>query len=93
MKIRLSKNWFDQNAVRRRPGIIYSVPASYEEHLPSGTEILNDANDVERVVEKKAPETQKVVNVAVTTDTDAKTTVSKETEVKGETKAGTPVKL
>lgn len=93
MKIRLKNNWFDQNAVRRRPGIIYTVPESYEEHLPSGTEILNDSNDVERVVEKPKAETQKVISVDVTTDADAKATVTKETEVKKDDKAATPVKL
>lgn len=93
MKIRLKNNWFDQNAVRRRVGIIYTVPDSYEDQLPSGTEILNDANDVERVVEKPKPETQKVISVDVTTDADAKTEVSKATEVKKDDKAATPVKL
>ena len=94
MKIRLKNNWFDPNAVRRRAGIIYQVPDSYEDQLPSGTEVLTDTNDVDYVVERKRPETQKVTEVRVTTDEKAQVeTEPTKTEVKDDNKSKTSIKL
>lgn len=93
MKIRLKNNWFDPNAVRRRPGIIYQVPDTFEEQLPSGTEVLTDTNDVDYVVERKRPQTQQVTEVRVTTDEKAQVeTEPTKTEVKDE-KSKTSIKL
>lgn len=57
LSIRVKKIWFDQNAARRRPGIIYEVPESYRAHLPSGTEVLDEKGKVVEVIgEEKPPE-------------------------------------
>lgn len=84
LKFRLKKVWFDQNAIRRRPGVIYDVPESYREHLPSGTEILNEKNDVVEVVDRTVEaEPKQVVEVEVTADKDAKVSVDeKQTKLK-----------
>ena len=86
MKIRLKNNWFDPNAVRRRAGIIYQVPDSYEDQLPSGTEVLTDSNDVDYVVERKKSEVQKGEKAQVETEPT-------KTEVKDDNKSKTSIKL
>ena len=86
MKIRLKNNWFDPNAVRRRAGIIYQVPDSYEDQLPSGTEVLTDSNDVDYVVERKKSEVQKKEKAQVETEPT-------KTEVKDDNKSKTSIKL
>ena len=87
IRYRLQKMWFDAGAVRRKPGIIYTGDDKVEDQLPSGAEILNDKNEVERVIERKAPATQKVVEVNVVTDSKAEVKVEEpKTEVKEKVK-------
>jgi len=75
MKIKLSEFWFDPNAVRRRAGIVYEVPESMRNQLPSDTEILDDKLNVVETIGKKKPEPKQVVEVQVVTDKDAKVEV------------------
>ena len=72
IKFRVKNVWFDQNPTRRRPGIVYSVPDSFRDHFPTGTEILDDKNDVVEVIDRrKEVEPKQTVEVEVTTDKDA----------------------
>lgn len=87
IRYKLQKMWFDGNAVRRKPGIIYTADDKIEDVLPSGTEILDDKNEVVRTIQRDPKKLAKVVEVNVTTDTDAKVQVEEpKTEVKEKVK-------
>lgn len=80
LRYRLARFWFDPNGVRRRAGIVYTDDDKFAEFLPSGTEILNDKNEVVEVVDNRPnAQAKKVVTVDVTTDEKAKTTVDEKT--------------
>jgi len=81
MKIKLSEFWFDPNAVRRRAGIVYDLPDSMRDQLPSDTQILNDKLDVVETVGKKKAEPKQVVSVEIVTDADAKVEVDENKSV------------
>ncbi|HEY9155582.1 MAG TPA: hypothetical protein VIM69_10645 [Opitutaceae bacterium] len=80
LRYRLARFWFDPSGVRRRAGIVYTADDSFAEQLPSGTEILDDKNQVIEVVDNR-PKAQekKLVTVDVTADKDAKTEVEEKT--------------
>jgi len=84
IRYRLQKMWFDAGAVRRKPGIIYTGDDKVEDQLPSGAEILDDKNEVIRVIERKSTTTKQVVEVEVKTDKDATVEVK---DAKTETKS------